>query len=190
MFPQANLLVENLIKGDREAFTQLFKDFYKGLCVNAYRIVGELNDAEEVVQNVFVKIWEKRNELEHIDNIESYLRRSVYNASISFYRRKKLESNYKDLVVIEKAHSYEPFDETINRNDEIERLEKAIENLPARSKEIFLMSRYELLSYKEIAEKTGITPKGVEFHIVKAFKLLRSQMLNYKILIICFLWIK
>ena len=163
---------------------QMFKDHYEGLCRYASTILKNQADAEDIVQHLFIKLWEKRSEIEILSNVKSYLYRSTYNASLNAVKRSKRQVLFG---------SMESEDEPVSTNDtsnnllsqELEgRIEDALEQLPEKCGEVFRMSRFSELSYKEIAEKLGISVKTVENHMGKALRLMRNELLDYLPLII------
>jgi RNA polymerase sigma-70 factor (ECF subfamily) len=184
MNPDKSLLIQNLVDGDKETYTQLFKAYYKNLCACSYKIVKDVAIAEEVVQNVFFRIWERRSSLGLNENIEKYLYKAVHNESIDVYRKTCFENDFKNQLkhdpFLQKESIYDP----LSNKELAAKLQTAIDKLPGKSKEIFLLSRYASLSYKEISEKIGITTKGVEFHIIKALKILRVELKDFRYFIL------
>jgi RNA polymerase sigma-70 factor, ECF subfamily len=184
MSPDKNLLIQNLVDGDKAMFTELFKAYYKNLCACSFKIVRNIATAEEVVQNVFFRIWEKRSSLALNENIEKYLYRAVHNESIDVYRRTSFENDFKNQLKHDPFLQGETSEDPLTNKELAYKLQNAINKLPDKSKEVFLMSRYGSLSYKEISEKIGITTKGVEFHIIKALKILRFELKDFRYFII------
>jgi len=183
MNPDKSLLVQNLMNGNKETYTELFKTYYKSLCACSYKIVKDVTIAEEVVQDVFFKIWERRSSLSFNENIERYLYKAVQNESIDVYRKTSFENNFKNQLKQDPFCKETHYD-TLSTKELANKLQNAINKLPDKSKEVFLLSRYASLSYKEISEKIGITTKGVEFHIIKALKILRVELKEYRYLIL------
>lgn len=179
-----SLFVQNLVNGDRETYTHLFKAYYKNLCACSYKIVKDVTIAEEVVQNVFFRIWEKRSSLTLNENIEKYLYRAVHNESIDVYRKTCFENDFKNSLKHDPFLNNGSSDDPLSNKELAIKLQTAIDKLPDKSKEVFLLSRYASLSYKQISEKIGITTKGVEFHIIKALKILRMELKDFRYLII------
>jgi RNA polymerase sigma-70 factor, ECF subfamily len=172
------VLVNKLIEGDHDAYTFIFNNFYKRLCIYSYQFVKQMEIAEEIVQEVLFRIWERRSSLNLPENIESYLFRAVHNETINVC--KKIQKETKD-----KIQYHVELDLNLDFNDKIvlketnKNIRYAIDELPDRCKEVFKMNRFNAMSYKEIAEKLGITEKGVEFHITKALKILREKLKEY-----------
>jgi RNA polymerase sigma-70 factor, Bacteroides expansion family 1 len=184
MDPKRSFYIQEMINDNKEVYTQLFKNYYKGLCAYSFKIVKDISVAEEVVQNVFFRIWEKRKTLNLDENIDKYLYRAVYNESIDACRRINSENNFKQAFMLQSSPDAESKYDALGSKELAAKLQTAINKLPERSKEVFLLSRYSALTYKEIGEKLGISPKGVEFHMIKALKILRTELWEYRYAIV------
>jgi len=168
-------LIEALKTGDSKAYTFLVNAYHHKLCVYAYSFTHDHNLSEDIVQNVFMRIWNKRKNLKDDFVIISFLYKSVYNEFIDQYRSKKstypLEKKYIDalntIVENEDEHSIENIIKLVKRE---------IQNLPPKCKEIFLLSKDEGLTNIEIAEYKNVSIKSVEAHITKAYSILRSTL--------------
>lgn len=169
-------LLSAIYDGDRTAFDILFKRYYAVLCTYACRFVS-LEDAEEIVQNLMVNIWEKRASIRISSSLKQYLFRSVYLGSLNNISqnetKKRIEKIYCDSII-----DNEYFD-TYQLKELNKRITKAISDLPESYKEVFIMHRHDNLSYKEIAEKLNISPKTVDYRIQQALKILRTQFKDY-----------
>ncbi len=169
------LLIESLKAGHPKAYTYLVDAYHHRLCTYAYGLTHDRDLAEDVVQNVFIRTWKKRDQLKTDFSIQSYLYKSVYNEFIDQYRKQKsvlpLEKKYIDalstLVEDEEEHSLE-------RLINIVKIE--IQNLPPKCRETFLLSKKEGLTNVEIAEYLDVSIKSVEAHITKAFSILRKKI--------------
>ena len=170
-------LIQSLKKGDALAYKFLLNEYHQKLCVYASSLTNNTELAEDIVQNVFIKIWKKRLKLKDKFNLKSYLYKSVYNEFIDQYRKNKtvltLEKKYIDAL----AYVVEQEDE-----NSTERLivivKKEIEKLPPKCKQTFLLSKQEGLTNIEIAEYLDVSIKSVEAHITKAFRILRDKIGN------------
>ncbi|GEL09275.1 RNA polymerase sigma-70 factor, ECF subfamily [Flavobacterium glycines] len=168
-------LIQALKKGDPKAYTYLVNSYHHKLCVYAYSFTHDHNLSEDIVQNVFMRIWNKRENLKDEFSIINFLYRSVYNEFIDQYRSQKsfypLEKKYIDalntIVETEDEHSLERIIKLVKRE---------IQNLPPKCKEIFLLSKEEGLTNIEIAEYKNVSIKSVEAHITKAFSILRNSL--------------
>lgn len=176
MIKDDDTLLSAIYDGDRTAFDRLFKRYYAVLCTYACRFVS-LEDAEEIVQNLMVNIWEKRSSIRISSSLKQYLFRSVYLGSLNNISqnetKKRIEKIYYDSII-----DNEYFD-TYQLKELNKRITKAVSDLPESYKEVFIMHRHDNLSYKEIAEKLNISPKTVDYRIQQALKILRTQFKDY-----------
>jgi RNA polymerase sigma-70 factor (ECF subfamily) len=166
--------------GDINSFEMLFHQFYPGLYSYAETLVKKPEIAEEVVQDVFYNIWKNRDSLRIERSWQSYLYRSVYNNSMMYFRRTRREYPTDDGFTPEfKGSSPDPFQE-LQYREVSDLVFKTLEDLPERTREIFIMNRQEGLRYKEIAHKLSISVKTVEANMGKALKALRNSMQKYE----------
>ncbi len=158
------------------AFTQFYTQFFQKLLLTGDKYVKDIFVAEEIVQDVFLKIWENPQDLEGIKSVKSYLYRSVINASINYVNRQKnIEQHHLKIAA-------ESTDDDLNELDEenelIVMLHREINKLPPQCQKIFKLNRFERLKYKEIALMLGVSEKTVENHIGTALRLLRKALLD------------
>lgn len=168
------LLIEG---GDTDAFTEFYLDNFKKLILVSEKYVKSIPVAEEIVQNIFLKIWEDKGLLLNIDSIKAYLYRSTTNASINHINREK--SLEKHHLKIADSLSTEKIDDLDEENEMIILLYKEIELLPEKCREVFKLSRLEKMKYREIALRLDISEKTVENHMGHALKVLRFRVLNH-----------
>lgn len=168
-------LVERLRNKDKRAFELVFKDYYGLMKSYAFRFMDTPEESEEVVQDVFVKFWEKCDSLAPDSSIKSYLYRSVHNTCLNQLKHQKVKDNYRQYVVglMEEAHELEYSPEKPNIE---QRILDEINSLPPRCSEIFKLSRFEGLKYQEIADHLEISIKTVEVQMGKALKVLRERL--------------
>jgi RNA polymerase sigma-70 factor (ECF subfamily) len=168
-----------MIEGDKEAFRFFFEKYYPDLCnlVNIY-----LQDplmSEEIVQDIFVYFWEKKDKIHIESSVKSYLLHASKNKSLNYIRngRTRLAIHHKlaDLNEI----SVEMPDRIMDGNQLREIINKAIDSLPERCREVYILGKEKNLSYKEISEELGISVKTVEVQMGKALKRLREQLKPY-----------
>jgi len=167
-------------KGDINTFKNLFNRFYSGLLRYAVTLVRKEEIAEEIVQDVFYNVWKNRESTRITQSWKSYLYRSVYNNSMMHLRKTKREFSVDEGLFPEKEGSFpDPFQEM--EYQEVSALvSKAIGDLPARTREIFILNRQDGLKYREIAEKLSISVKTVEANMGKALKALRNSLEKYR----------
>ncbi|MEA3504164.1 MAG: RNA polymerase sigma-70 factor [Bacteroidota bacterium] len=168
-------LIENIRGGDKSAFELVFKKYFSVLCYFSLRYIPDKDVAEDLVQEMFFKLWNNRKNLFITTSLESYLYRSVQNQAINFIKHEKIKGKYRQ--VITESGNKSNNDELLMLNFDIkEKVEKAINALPEKRKEVFVLSRYEGKKYKEIAEKLKISIKTVEVHMGQALKQLRKDL--------------
>ena len=167
-------------KGDIDSFEKLFHRYYHGLHVYATTLVRSAEIAEEVVQDVFYNVWKNRESLRITRSWQSYLYRSVYNNSMMHLRRTRREYAMEEGMFPEvEGGSMDPFQE-MEYGEVSDLVSKTINDLPARTREIFMLNRQEGLKYREIAVKLSISEKTVEANMGKALKALRNSMEKYE----------
>lgn len=157
----------------------LFKAYYDDLTRYAFTIVKQQDEAEDVVQQLFIKLWEKRNDLEIWKDVKSYLFRATYNASINQWKRKQKMQNVQELSQVENHVAAHLNSDSVLSKELEARIEEAIQQLPEKCQEVFRLSRFSELSYKEIADKLGISTKTVENHMGKALRIMRKELSDY-----------
>jgi len=167
-----NIWLEKLIKGNKNAFDKIFKTYYKKLCVFSLKIVKNYAYAEDVVQNIFINLWEKHNDLKINISLKAYLYRAVYNNSVHFIKKQNLNQQFDESLI---EHDYN-FNDLLVQNEIETKIYSTIEELPEQCKKIFKMSRFDELKYREIAEKLNISIKTVETQMSRALKYLHTHL--------------
>lgn len=176
--------MEVITELDNKTIDRLFHDHYKGLCRYAFSILKVQNEAEDVVQQLFITLWEKRRELEISKDPRAYLYRSTYNRCLNEVKRIKRRGTQTDAAEESSLKSpHDASDKLIGREME-ECIELALQTLPEKCGEVFRLSRIDELSYKEIAEKLDISTKTVENHMGKALRLMRDELREFLPLIV------
>ena len=168
-------LVKHLKKGNEIAYTYLVELYYERLCDYASNLARDSFRSEDIVQNVFIRMWQQREKLNFNISIKSYLYKSVYNEFVDQYRKDIAITLLEKKYIEEINSNIEPSD-----NDKTERLialvEKEIEQLPPKCKETFLLNKKEGLTYVEIAEFQNVSVGTVEKQMNKAFSLIRNKI--------------
>jgi len=173
-----HILFDDIRNGNEEAFNKAFDLYYSCLCFFADKVLHDFDLSRSVVQQVFVDLWIKRDRLQ-IDSLQSYLYQSVRNASLDVLKHKKAELKY--LSTLEKEESGQVND-FIEEAELADRINKAIQKLPEKCREIFLLCRFEELKYAEIAARLNISVKTVEMQISIALKKLRKELSDYQMI--------
>ena len=174
-FESQSVLIEGLKQGNEGAYEYLVEHYHNRLCVYAHSLIRDDLMAEDIVQSVFVQVWEKRHKLKHDFSLENYLYKSVHNKFIDQYRKGKA------VMALEKKY-IEALELAVEEKDELQEqkilgiLYNAIYELPPKCQQIFLMSKKEGLTNIEISEYLNVSKKTVEGQITKAFGILREKL--------------
>lgn len=176
-FTSDDFLISELQKGNEAAFDYLFRKYYKGLCVNAKSYVHDMDKAQSLVQDCFVKIWSSRESIGEINNLSAYLAFMVRNRCIDYIRKTRAQENVYEKL--EKKEAVSNTDEQLLHSEFEEKLRCAISVLPKRSRRAFEYSRFENLTYNEIGHKMDISAKAVEALMSRALRLLRNDLSGY-----------
>lgn len=169
--------VEGLKAGNRSVFRDLFDNYYEPLSRYCMRFVSDQEDAEEIVQDVFVMLWEKRDQISITTSLNAYLFRSVKNKALNYKTHLNVRKSYTDHIIATTEISSEADDMA---QQELQTMyEAALESMPEKRRQIFEMSRKDGLKYAEIADKLSISVKTVEAHLSKALEDLRMKLKDY-----------
>ncbi len=176
----------NLLKEDNQsAYTEIFERYSKILVNHAYKMLGNQDEANDVVQEVFLSIWNKRQELTVTGSLSSYLYKATKNRILNLIAHEKVVSRYADSISNFIENNYVVADSTL-REEELEALiAKEIDLLPEKMREVFLLRKVEELSYEEIALKLNITDKTAKQQVYNSLKILRRKL---KSLLGVFVW--
>lgn len=168
------------IATDTEAgFEHLFKTYFRELHAYAFSLLKDWDAGEEIVQALFLKLWEK-NEWTNINtSIKSYLYKCVYHDSLNFMRREKIHLRYQTLTAHALKNETDDASNKIKLSEAERHLDMALNKLPEKCRAIFHLSRFEHLKYQEIANQLEISIKTVETHMVKALRILRKEMQEF-----------
>ncbi len=179
---QANesVLVQRFIGGDEQAFETLFKKHYQMLLKVGQFLINDIEQAEELVHDVFINVWQKRENINTQASFKNYLITAVRNRCFNHLKAKKKttsiddDESWADELVADTAT-----DTVANLKEVNLAIEAAVSRLPEQCRIIFQLSRYEGMSYKEIAETLGLAPKTVENQIGRALKTLKTELKDY-----------
>lgn len=165
-------LINKIKTGDSSAFEFLFNKYYSPLCLLAAKTLHDLDSAREVVQNLFVYIWENRENINIQHSVKSYL---VTSVRFNCYRYEKKQSIMLPIESVLEDVADELYD-SLELEELHQQLLSAIEELPCQCQRIFRMSRFEEMKYSEIAEKLNLSIKTIETQMGKALKMLRKRL--------------
>lgn len=179
MYNKDTLLLESLRKGDERAYKNLYDIYHTDLVVYCYNLTKDQDRAEDIVQQTMVKIWMKRDTLNIQSSIKNYLYRSVFNTFLKEYRKLKKEevalSELKNSALLD----FMERDETV-LEERMKLLESAIDQLPKKNKEVFILSKKSGYKHKEIAAQLEISEKAVEKHISRATQAIKKWLNDNK----------
>ncbi|WP_214072741.1 RNA polymerase sigma-70 factor [Mucilaginibacter sp. dw_454] len=160
-------------------FEALFKAHFRELHAYAYSLVNDWDNAEELVQNLFLKLWERNDWAAIHTSVKSYLYKSVYHESLNLIRREKVHLRYQTLTKPAMENNTGDAAENLKLREVEKHLANALNKLPEKCRAVFHLSRFEELKYQQIADQLNISIKTVETHMVKALKILRKEMAEF-----------
>lgn len=167
-------------------FEKLFRDNFASMCNLAFTIVKSEDVAKDIVQQVFLNLWQKKNTLTIHTAIRPYLYKAVVNTGINHIKKEKKFAPLESFMEKENDEN-----DPLKKDSDIECIHKVINKLPPVCQKVFRLSRFSNLSNKEIANELNISVKSVEKHITKAFKILRKDLkpliLSEKVIIVIFI---
>lgn len=174
--------IAGLQEGNKVVFEWVYKLYFKSLYGYAFALLQTDFEAEEIVQKLFVAIWEKKETLQIQTSLKSYLYRSIHNACMNRIKHEKVKQQYTSHTthVMKTVKPKNPSQVTQYKELKTS-LIKALEELPEQCRTVFQLSRFDGLKYKEIANQLGISEKTVENHMGKALKLMRVKLAEFLI---------
>lgn len=165
-----------LMRKDPAAFEQVFKQYYKNLHAYAFTMLKDNDQAEEMVQQVFFKLWDRSENLNLTGSIQAYLYKAVYHECLNYIKHQKVRSDHQLRVAYSLKNQSDNAAKKVISKELEARLRSALNELPEQCRTIFQMSRFEELKYKEIADRLNISIKTVENQMGKALKILRTNL--------------
>jgi RNA polymerase sigma-70 factor (family 1) len=176
LFPSDIELVEKLQKGDVEAFDLIYDKYSRKLYAFGLKYLKSTAEAEELVQSVFLKLWENYKILKKESSFKSYLFTIAYNDICKLFRKRNYLQKFISDTLYENSQLYSEIEHSIDYQSVLERVQQIVDNLPERQKTIFLKSREEGKSTKEIAEEVGLSPGTVDNYISESLKFIRARL--------------
>ncbi|MEI6865739.1 RNA polymerase sigma-70 factor [Flavicella sp.] len=186
----ANTILGRIKLGDDKAFELLYRKYFARLCAFANKFLCDPNLSEEMVQEVFLKIWKNRASLKDQTTEKSYLFQAIQNTSINELHKIKNRNAYQEVlkVAYSKRTEFNVHDSLLGKELD-EKINNIISNLPTKCRKIFLLSRKEGKKYREIAEELNISIKTIETQMSRAFKKLKLELHEYITVILISLFI-
>jgi RNA polymerase sigma-70 factor (ECF subfamily) len=165
-----------LIEGDRAAYTEIFERYSRLLIAHAYRILADQEEAGDMVQDVMLKLWEKKERINLSMPLGGYLYTSVRNRIFNSMSHKKVVGKYAESMIAYMEGTHIHSDEQLREKELTTLLAKEIGALPEKMREVFILYKMEELSYKEIAIRLGITDKTAKQQVYNAVKILKTKI--------------
>ena len=173
-----SVLTEALKMGDRHAFEYIYRNYWYRIFLVAYRKTKSKEIAEELVQELFLNLWKKKESLQ-IHQLENYLFTCIKNSILAYFESQSIKSRYIASTKTEIANAYHEAEQNISLYEINSALNKGLDSMPEKTKKVFQMSRFENLSIHEIAAKLKLSEKAVEYHLTKSLKLLKTLLKDF-----------
>ena len=169
-----------------EGFTSIYEQYVEYVYSICYRYLNDVMLSEDIASKIFTSLWERKEDLNNEtweeDSWRRYLAKAVKHKVYDYYRSKEQSDNYTSAVVRELYSSENTTEEEVYYGELTEQVSQFVNQLPPKCKEVFLMSRYEGLSHKEIAQRLSISENAIKKHITKALSHLRKNLPDYSFL--------
>lgn len=163
-------------KGDRHAYSEIFERYSRLLLRHAFRLLNDNEEAQDVVQEVFVMLWEKRDTIDPDKSFSSYLYSLVRNRIFNLLSHKKVVLKYAESFDQFRVEGYNITEDTVRENELAKIIEREVELLPERMREVFLLNKKHGMSYQEIGEQLDISPDTAKQQVYKAVKILKPKI--------------
>ncbi|WP_246139851.1 RNA polymerase sigma factor [Flagellimonas hymeniacidonis] len=171
------ILLENLRKGNVDAYEYLFNEYYDWLCNYIFKLCGDRSMSKDVVQEIMIKLWEKKGQLSIKGSLKGYLFKSCHNQFLQQLRKEKKQPDLLDKIRWDTIYEsyFELKEDDAYFKSALLKLDELIDKLPPKCKEIFIMNKLERRKYREIALDMGISVKTVENQMSKALRIIREN---------------
>ncbi len=169
-------LVIRIRNDSREAFKLLYDRYYKKLYYFSLRYLENREEAEEVIQSVYMNVWEHRKSLDETMSVKSYIYKSAINCIYNHLKKKAICSRFVEMELQKgESQAYQTYDQIFFHDLEMS-INSIVETLPPQQQKIFQLSRFEGLSHEEIAQKLDISVRTVENQVYRALKIIKSKL--------------
>lgn len=174
-----NILIDRFKNGDHSAFEMIFRFYYPGLVLFAKQYVLYEEDAEEIVEDFFIRVWQKRHQINQADSLKPYFFTSIKNSSLNYLHHKKHKDKLIQEIIqlSENNLLYQP--DVFVISDLQDAIRKAIQSLPPKCREVFILCRVNGLKNEDVATKLNLSKRTVETHVSNALKQLRIELKDY-----------
>jgi len=187
--PKDRKILKRFKEGDAEAFDVIYHNYSKKMFHFALGLVKDEDISKDLVQEVFVNLWEKRGQVDLNLNFDNYIFTIAYNSIRKYFRKKSIETKVIDHLVKNSPEIIESVDGTVIYNELLGLASKTIENLPPKRKIVYKLSRQDGMKIKEIASKLNISTRTAENHLVKALKHLKEELSGISLLTLLFFYL-
>ncbi|SHM79678.1 RNA polymerase sigma-70 factor [Mucilaginibacter sp. OK098] len=174
-----NAVTDDLSTNNEVVFEHLFKKHFRELHAYGFSLLKDWDVAEEIVQGMFLKLWERNEAVQIRTSIKSYLYKSVYHDSLNYLRGQKVQLKYQTTTAYSMKNHTDDAAGKLTMSELEQHLQQALSKLPEKCRAIFHLSRFEELKYQEIASQLEISIKTVETHMGKALRILRKEMKEF-----------
>ena len=171
-----NEIIGRIRQGDIKQFEALFRSSYASLVKYAKTLIKDHDTAEEIVQELFFRLWQNKEKIQIVSSLNGYLFRSVHNRCLHYIEHLKVVERHEQEISFEHSSGAESPAEVLQYKELQAKIARTIEKLPERCGQIFCMNRFEGLKYSEIAEKLSVSVKTVEANMGKALKEFRKAL--------------
>jgi len=185
---EENLLIRQFKNGDHHSFEVLYQKYAPKLFGFSRKYLNSDIESEEIVQEVFIRIWEKKENIDEDQSFSSYIFQAAKHRIFNGFRKKVNEQAYLDFLILSDNSSSSFTEMEVEYREIKEKAELAISAMPPKRQEIFRLSREQGLKNKEIADKLQISIKTVENQMGQALKFLRNELSDYQLLILAFIF--
>ena len=175
LYSESNLAL-NLKKGDKRAFETIFEQYKSKLYSFALGYLHSPNEAEDILQNTFLSLWEHRHSIDETLSVKSYLYKTVINNVYNYLKHEGIKRKHVDFTLNYALEEDDYSQRSIYFNDLKQRIESLVEHLPAQQQKIFKLSRWDGLSHDDIARQLGLSVRSVENQVYRALKFIKEHL--------------
>ena len=169
-------MIRRIRNGDKKEFESLFRSSYVSLVLYAKTLIKDHDTAEEIVQDLFFRLWQDKEKINIESSLNGYLFRSVHNKCLHYIEHSRVVIRHAEEMIYRQTENQESPSDILNYKELQEKIARILERLPAKCGKIFTMSRFEGLKYTEIAEKLSVSVKTVEANMGRALKEFRKEL--------------
>ncbi len=171
-------ILKRLKENDRSALKELFQLYYLSVCQTIHRLVKDKSTVEDLAQEVFLRFWNKRHKIHITSSLSAYIRRMATNEALGYLRSRKTFEE-ESIILNDERQSGQNVEAQVLHTELEDHIKAAINELPPKCRAVFVLSRFEELTYQEIADRMEISVKTVENQMGRALRLLRAKLKSY-----------